>query len=186
MCMYVCICKHTSPAHFYTLIHACKQTSYFLLHVLRRLQRMCLQPPEACPPCNTHTACHHIHVPHAYKPVKHTHMLLLTALEVMWGPGTRPQAASWSDCRRDTCSGTHAQGWELWLSNVWLHKLGCSWLCLSLVYYSSLTEAPLQLTSRLSDLSCLGVLHETSTAQTPAALSSLRPTLKCLSATPIT
>ena len=133
---------------------------------------------------NTHTARHHIHVPHAYKPV--THMLLLTRLKVMWGPGTRPQAASWSYCCWDSCSGTYAQGWELWLSNVWLHKLRCSWLCLSLVYYSSLTEAPLQLTSRLSNLSCLGVLHETSTAQTPAALSSLRPTLKCLSATPIT
>jgi hypothetical protein len=71
--MYITYTVLHIATHCYTLMHACKQTSHVPLHVLRRLQRMCLQPPEAIPPCNRHTACHHIHVPycmaHAYSTI---------------------------------------------------------------------------------------------------------------------
>jgi hypothetical protein len=39
--------------------------------------------------------------------------LLLTAFEATWGPGTRPQAASWSDCCGEPCSGTHTHNTHL-------------------------------------------------------------------------
>ncbi len=41
------------------------------------------------------------------------YMPILTAVEVTWGCGTRLQAASWSGCYRDVCSGTRT-GWEWW------------------------------------------------------------------------
>ena len=82
MCMYILyIYMHThthahtrtnTATHCYTLIHAFKQPSHFLLHVLHRLQRMCLQPPEACPPCK-YTHCPTSHTCATCIQTSHTH-----------------------------------------------------------------------------------------------------------------
>ena len=88
-----------------SLMHACTR-----IHTSAHLRVQVLSPlrsdPDMQPTCHPHP---HMHAPHAIHPHPHTptpHTPLLTASEATWGPRTRPQAASWSDCCWDSCAGT--------------------------------------------------------------------------------
>jgi hypothetical protein len=95
---YTCMHNHTNSTRAHTYL-----CTYVHVYVLMLI-------PGICKSTHFSHKHRHIHAPHAARHHAHAHTPaartpLLTVSQATWGPGTRPQAASLSDCCSVSCAG---------------------------------------------------------------------------------